>query len=710
MFQPYDPCPCGSGKKFKFCCQSFYGDIARADAQFEQGQHEAALRIIDEVIAAHPTSTEALGKKAQFLANLGEAEKADEVLEKAFEINPNYPNGLLMRAQLRLNEGEMAGAMLLARRAAEAYDPAAHESLALVYRIIFDNEMSVQRPVSAHVALSLAARFAPAAQELREGLEGYFGPESPLPPAAWKTYALRQPTGANAEVRGRWEAGLAETAPSRLAQLAALCDEVAQAAGNDPAAWFNLGLARAWLGDNAAAVLALDKSIQHETDDALGRETGALGEVLRMGLGMEAHCDYPQHGFAFAFREPKPIADQLNEWAKEGRLLVQPTEEKGTFFTLVLDIQRGLATAEGDATHDVGTFAAYLVIVGATVRVRGPEREPVEKLRDVFREKAGLPQGEAEISSSPRPFRDMILPALLLPTPANKTLTNERVRDAARRYYEERWANRPLKSLSDNTPLDAAGSATLKRKLAGVVDFQQQCCEGLGLGAADFNRLRHKLGLEPVPEPVEVPEEPTQEAATEQQAAPKALNLAAMNAGELAGLDVAALTVPQLEQAYQAAVKLDARELAKHFVEALVGRPAEPEKNDRFRFFSYLILRELADGDPARAVEYAEAGGKFDAEHNAGERRDEFDLRTGQALAKKGDTERAGEVFAALFERSPEKAKLRIEAIESLLRMKRGQLALRLAEAGLAEARERSDGDSAEAFTELSAAARKTPG
>ena len=102
MFQPYDPCPCGSGKKFKWCCQSFYADIRRADAQFEQGQHETALRLIDDVIQAHPQSTEALGTKARFLANLGQTEQADEVLEQAFAINANYPNGLLMRAQLRM--------------------------------------------------------------------------------------------------------------------------------------------------------------------------------------------------------------------------------------------------------------------------------------------------------------------------------------------------------------------------------------------------------------------------------------------------------------------------------------------------------------------------------------------------------------------------------------------------------------------------------
>src|SRR5438876_6073637 len=48
-FDLYAPCPCGSGKKFKWCCQPIHVEIDRAFQQDAQGQHEAALRIMDEV-------------------------------------------------------------------------------------------------------------------------------------------------------------------------------------------------------------------------------------------------------------------------------------------------------------------------------------------------------------------------------------------------------------------------------------------------------------------------------------------------------------------------------------------------------------------------------------------------------------------------------------------------------------------------------------
>src|SRR5271166_2047626 len=63
----YAPCPCGSGKKFKWCCQPIHVKIDKAFQQDVDGQHEAALRLMDEVTAEHAGNPEAWGRKAQLL-------------------------------------------------------------------------------------------------------------------------------------------------------------------------------------------------------------------------------------------------------------------------------------------------------------------------------------------------------------------------------------------------------------------------------------------------------------------------------------------------------------------------------------------------------------------------------------------------------------------------------------------------------------------
>ena len=197
MTDPYAPCPCGSGKKFKWCCQPIYAGINRAFEQDAQGQHEAALRIMDEVTAEHGGNPEAWGQKAKLLYGHGKVEEAEEALEKAFAINRNYPYGLLLKAAFRFQEGEVPGALLLARRAADAYDPEARDYLAEAYSLIYECEMKLNRPVAARAALKIVLHLQPAAEEVRKAFDQTFGEKSRLPAAARHEYTLMRPATAS---------------------------------------------------------------------------------------------------------------------------------------------------------------------------------------------------------------------------------------------------------------------------------------------------------------------------------------------------------------------------------------------------------------------------------------------------------------------------------------------------------------------------------
>ena len=100
---------------------------SRSDRQAFQldmdGQHEVALRSLDEVVKENPANPEAWGRMAQLLFNNNRVEDAENALQKAFDITPNYPFGHYLRALFRYYEGEIEGALLLFRKAAELYDP-----------------------------------------------------------------------------------------------------------------------------------------------------------------------------------------------------------------------------------------------------------------------------------------------------------------------------------------------------------------------------------------------------------------------------------------------------------------------------------------------------------------------------------------------------------------------------------------------------------
>ncbi len=187
----YSPCPCGSGKKFKWCCQPIHQEITKAFEQDANGQHEAALKTMDDVAAQHPGNPEVWGRKAQLLYQMDKAEEAEAALQKSFDINPSYPFGYYLKGKFRQYEGELAGALILFRRAAELYDPDAKPLLSQLYGLIADCELKLNRPVAARAALEIARRCTPEDAELTKDLQTLFGDQSRFPESARREYRFQ---------------------------------------------------------------------------------------------------------------------------------------------------------------------------------------------------------------------------------------------------------------------------------------------------------------------------------------------------------------------------------------------------------------------------------------------------------------------------------------------------------------------------------------
>ena len=698
---PYASCPCGSGKKFKWCCQPIYVNINRAFEQDAQGQHDAALRIMDEVTAQHADNPEAWGQKAKLLYAHGKGEEAEEALEKAFALNRNYPYGLLLRAAFRYQEGEVPGALLLARRAADAYDPEARDYIAEAYSIVYECEMKLNRPLAARAALRIVLRSQPAAEEVREAFDQVFGENARLPASARREYTLASPASAVGGRRAAWDRALRAAQSPRLSDLPRAFEELTKEDAGDAAAWYNLGLSRAWVGDNAGALDALNQYLEREADDARATAAVALTEVLRCGQGMEASSDYHEYSFAFQFRDPQPIVGLVQEWQQAGRLMMPPSQQEGVLFAMVLELTTAAVITVGRPAADVGRLGGYLLVAGPLFRMWGPNKDAVGRVREEVRNRLQLPIGEAQDVEGPVQFHDVVTEALVFPTNMRDPNGPAKVVEHAQRYYEETWVHQPRRSLAGNTPLDAAGHASLRKKLRGVVQFIQECAAGSLIGGYDFDRLRRKLGL--AEGGATAPTQPT-------AAGAPTTDVSAMSAAELAGLKAESLTDEQLEQAFHAAQKLDAADVAAHFVRALTGRPPRPEQTDRFPWYAYLTQHALKAGQMDAALDYVNEGERVDCEQNEGRRRNDYELRRGQVHVKRGEADAAADVFQRLIERAPDDLKYRGSAAEAMLSLKQGARALRFAEEGLALARQRNDRDSEHYLQELAGAAKKQVG
>ncbi len=695
---PYDNCPCGSGKKFKWCCTAYWDKIETGLAMLEQGQVENALKMMDLLVKEHGNVPQTWGFYAHVLFRVDQVAKAEEILEKAFAIDPNFAMGYLLKGIFRQSEGEIIGALLLFRKAAESYSPEAQDRLAQVHEMIAQFELRLNRPVAAAAALARALKFSPGDDETAGQFAALFGPQSRLPHCARKMYALRGTVQPIAPV----ESG-------RLSEIKKGYEELTAKVPGDPAAWFNLGLVRAWLGDQGPAVEALNKSLDLEYDDTNAEETAALIEVLKCAQGMEADCDYKEYRYYLQIRDPNAVLQLLQAWDAEGRMMGQQSDENGQNFGCML--VEALPTL-----LDTGTTMAKvmgnLTINGGLVRIWSGNKDSAQKLAVEMRDRLNMAIEAPVEGSGPPQFGEIAQEAFAYPIRMTEITEAElKLKAYAESFFETVWAHRPMKVFGGASALDAGGSTLLRKRLLGVLKFLEDCVAGSAprqqrgegshpMEVYDFNRLRHKLGAER-----QGPGTPPPELLA---AAPKPKkDFGAMSAADLAGLKGEDLTGSEIEEAMRASLKLDARELAAAFAKAGIAKPVDAAKPDRYTLFACLIAAANADGEPETALLHAGAGTEYDAANNGGKRANEFGLQKARLLAKSGRADEAVKEFMELIARNPDEAKFYVGATETMLSAKRGEDALRFAEAGLAKARSTGNRDLEGACLELSEAAKR---
>ena len=682
---PYQSCPCGSGKGVKWCCQALFSTVEKARAQQSQGQHETALRTMRQLVEQNPRSAPALGYEAEFLYTNGRANEADEAIQKAFAIDPQFPLGHWLRGLIRRDERELVGALLEFRKAADLYDPKAVDILAEVYSAIFDIEMRMNRPVAARAVLERAVRLNTADGELRKAFDGVFGPESPMPASARKAYSLRTA-----------EAG--QAAGKRFGDLLAAAIKLTSDSPNNSSTWFDLGLVHAWRGDNPLALEELLRSIEMEIDEGRRTEAVALTEVLRFGDGMQNQADYLEHRVFFQFQQAQPAIDLLESLSRDARLTrVQQDEQNGTISGLILEEPTQFGLGIGTPMVKMG---AYVLIFGNYIRLWHPNKDSVGKIADEIAGKLAGTISPAAHDIGFGSFIDVASETTLFPIrEIDVADAKPKIVENAQSYFEETWLNRSLKSLGGLTPAAATESSTYRKRLPGVVQFQKECFELAapefedGQPIYDFSRLRRKLRLD--------------------GAAPASVSAAAvpkfdeLSVAELAGLEGVKLSDEELEQAFRAAVKHDARELAGSFARLLVNRPANAQTPDRYPYFMQLIQLAQAENDLATVMSLLDHAEKTDAESNGGLRHADYALRRAQTHAKRGEAETAYEVLKSLLSRYPDELKYYGPATEAMLGQKKGQWAAEFAEAGLTKARSQNNRDVEQYLMELAAAAKK---
>src|SRR5215470_11133030 len=109
LVDPYSPCPCGSGQKFKWCCQKVEAYAERAQRMVDSGQFESSLKPLEEGLARFPDNAWLLTRKAIVEAHLKRFDDAKSTLHHLLRKNPGHIGATILMTRLLL-ETENPGA------------------------------------------------------------------------------------------------------------------------------------------------------------------------------------------------------------------------------------------------------------------------------------------------------------------------------------------------------------------------------------------------------------------------------------------------------------------------------------------------------------------------------------------------------------------------------------------------------------------------
>ena len=111
LVDPYSPCPCGSEKKYKWCCHKVDPYIERVQRLAENGQTDAAISVLNEGLAKVPDSPLLLIRKAVILVLQQKLKEARPLVESVLHHQPDHAGATVLLIRLILaTEGPVAAA------------------------------------------------------------------------------------------------------------------------------------------------------------------------------------------------------------------------------------------------------------------------------------------------------------------------------------------------------------------------------------------------------------------------------------------------------------------------------------------------------------------------------------------------------------------------------------------------------------------------
>jgi len=510
----YDPCPCGSGKKVKFCCADLVDDMEKLDKSLQGQQYKSAMQQLERLEAKHPNHQWVLSEKAFLQFGLKDFTGASESVERILRDHPQHPRALSLKAIfVAINDGPEDAVPVLQQVMSldpKRYPPEIANSMMMLASVLQRDGYTA----SAVQHLLVAGAYARDDKRISRLLGSILqDPETPAPLRDFEPWKPATPGSPLAPLVDKAIESARRGAFQRaFDQLETLSSEHP----DDLPCLYNKGYLQAVLARQTDAANTLrEYSIKiagSSFDEAV--EAEALAQIFddpddrdRVEFEVWEHPVLDEDRLveclaAAPWAAPEPIARE--EWTAAGevppqatyRILDRPKPPLGNTWT----------PADVPMTHGTVELFGTTTSRPAYLKYALSKLPAYEAAREKFLSSVGkfVGPGELTLSTSGHPRSAVELAvAPWLPERSSKVML-QLVRPLREKFFDEIWPSIPQVRFDGKTPAEAALDPALQMRVqAKLLLFE---LSGEEFATRDFDAWRARLGLPSLP-PVTVLEE-----------------------------------------------------------------------------------------------------------------------------------------------------------------------------------------------------------
>ena len=636
---PYSACPCGSGKKLKFCCSDLAGDIEKVQKMVAGDQPHAAQKHVEQLLKKQPQRASLLDLLASLQLSMHDFDAARNTIGDFLEAHPLSPTANAQAAILlaAMENGRKAVGPL--QNALEQLDQEMPLRVLEAVGAVGQSLLMQGELIAARAHLLLYAAISP--EDDNRGIELLLrmNLQAGLPLLLRESWQLLD-CSAKVDWQAKFEQAAKFSMQGLWRQSEALFAELREEVGPVPEVVYNLALLRGWLGDVARFAAGLHEYAQLEVPLDNAVEAEALAQLINPEL------EDPKLDTVKSIYEISDVEALAEQFAGDKRLedyAIDPQEfgddelARPRSTHVLLDCptpETGIDIKRGDIPHVMAFLSLFGKRTDREARLevttdRGDDFETVQKLLGeitggITENDLGEPT-EEEVVAKKSISEESLSWRWRLPndTPAEhrqKLLAEER-----REAILERWSQAPRAALQNQSPQAAVGNEELRiQLLASALIIEQAAVDPAEMTL--FAELRQSLKL-PALDKID----------------PAELDLDHIPLVRVPRFDLAKLADDRLAKLLDRTVLMGAKFATLLTAKELVARPELSDTVDLTPAYRQLIRLEP---NPSQAFEWAEQARKWSEQK--GQSTGEWALMELELSIERGDADGVRKTLAEI--------------------------------------------------------------